>query len=172
MRVQLRVLVAARQMPESGRDHAVGAHARAAPRRRLVAPGLQQLRLDPVEGLAHRLVVRPYHPAFAEHERFERDRLGRRQRDVESRAVLVLAVAHPTEPDVGVRDVPREHLLEAVRANVPAKAKDCRRSSMPEARSAVLGVVLRVVPVALEVMHRRLGGPEFGDARDHRVGLR
>ena len=172
VRVQLRVLVAARQVPESGRDHALGANARAAPRRRLVAPGLQQLRFDPVEGLAHRLVVRPYHPALAEHERFERDRLRSRERDVEPRAVLVLAVAHPTEPKTSVRDVPREHLLEALRAHVPAKAKDRRRSSMPEARSSVLGVVLRVVPVALEVMHRRLGGTEFGDTRDHRVGLR
>ena len=122
-------------------------------------------------GIGHRLVVRAHHPALAEHEPFERDRLRRRERHVEPRAVLVRAVAPAPEPNVGVRDVAREHLLEAPRAHVPAKPERRRPAPVPEARPPVLGVVLRVVPVALEVVHRRVRGAERGDACDHRCAL-
>ena len=159
-------------MPAPRRDHAIGAYARAAARQRVVAPGLEQLGLDPVEGLAHRLVVRPYHPALAEDERLERDRLRGRQREVEPRPVLALAVSHPAKAKTGVKDVPREHLIEPHRVHVPPEAKRARRPPVPEARPPVLGVVPRVVPVALEVVHRRLRGPELGHASDQRPPLR
>ena len=85
--------------------------------------------------------------------------------------MLVLAVAHPPEPDVGVRDVPREHLLEATRAHVPAEPERPGPAPMPTTRAAVLGVVLPVVPVFLKVLHLGLGGADCGDGGDHGAGL-
>ena len=168
MGVELRVLVAAREVPEPGRDHRLCANARAPSGGGVVAPRLQQLRLHPVEGCAHRLVMGAHHAALAKDEPFERDRLRRRERDVEPGAVLVRAVALAPQPDGGVRDEPREHLLETLRAHMPPKPERRRAAPVPEARAAVLGVVLRVVAVTLEVVHRRLRGAERGDGGDHR----
>ena len=124
------------------------------------------------ERVVERIVVRSHHPALAEHEPFERDRLRRRQRDVEPRAVLVLAVSHPPQPNVGIGDVPREHLLEALRVDLAAKPERRRPVSVPGARAAVLELHRHVVPVAHEVAHPGLGGAEYGDGGDHRAGLR
>ena len=99
--VELRVLIAAREMPEPRHHHAVGLDPGAAARRRVPAPGLQKLRLHPVERRAHRLVMRPDHPAVADRQRLERYRLGRREGDVPARPVLVPALTHPSEIDVG-----------------------------------------------------------------------
>ena len=69
-----------------------------------------------------------------------------------------------------MRDVPREHLLEALRAHLTAKPKRRRPAPVPGARAAVLGVVLRVEPVFLEVLHLGLGGADRGDAREPSCG--
>ena len=86
--------------------------------------------------------------------------------------VLAHAVAHAPEPDVRPRHVAREEQLEPLRVNVSSKAELACEAPVPEARAAVLGVVLRVVPVALEVVHRRLRGSERPDGRDHGLSSR
>jgi len=62
VRVQLRIQVAAGQVTEGRRRHAVGLHPGPAAGRRIVAPGLQQLGLDEAQGGAYRLIVRLHHP--------------------------------------------------------------------------------------------------------------
>ena len=57
MGVQLRVEIAARDMPEQRRRHAAPPDARSPAGRRVVAPRLQQRLLDPVERRLHRLVM-------------------------------------------------------------------------------------------------------------------
>ena len=130
-RYRARILLVALGLPGPG--HGVSQEfSKPAPRRPVVAPGLQQLRLHPVERLAHRLVVRAHHAALAEHQRLQRHRLRRRQREIEPRAVLVLAVAPAPQPNAGVGNEAREHLLEALRAHVSAKAKRRRPATVPE----------------------------------------
>ena len=63
VRVQLRVLVAARQVPEPRRHQTVRRHPGAPPRRRVVAARLQQRSLDPVQSRPDRRVVGPKHLA-------------------------------------------------------------------------------------------------------------
>ena len=170
--MELGVEVAARHVAEGGRRQAVGPDSRAAPGPRLVAPGLEQLRLDEVERRAHRLVVRAHHPRAGAprrvDERFERDGLGRREGDVHPGAVLVLAVSHPAEPEAGARHVAREQRLEALRPDRAAKPERGGELPVPGARPAVLGVAPRVVPVGLEVVHRRGRRAQPDHGRDHR----
>ena len=173
--VQLRIQVAARQVAEGRRDHAVGLHPRPAAGLTLVAPGLEQLRLDEAQCGAHRLVVCPHHPCARLgrriDQRLQRDRLGRREGHVHAGPVLVLAVAKPPEPKVGARHVAGKHGLEAFRPDGSVQAQQRRRLAVPAAGLAVLRVVPGVVPVHLEVVHRRGGGLQACDGRDH-GGLR
>ena len=62
MRVQLRIQVAARHVPERRGHHPVRLHPRTPPRRPVVAAGHQEFRLDEAQRGAHRLVVRLDHP--------------------------------------------------------------------------------------------------------------
>ena len=62
VRVQLRVEVAARAVAEGRRHQPVGLHPGALAGGGIISAGLEQLRLDEVEGRAHRLVMRPHHP--------------------------------------------------------------------------------------------------------------
>ena len=103
--------------------------------------------------------MRPDDAPLSEEERLERDRLRGGEREVEPRPVLVLAAALAAKANAGAPHVPREHLLEARRVHVPPKAKRRRRAPVPEARPAVLRIVPRVVPVALEVVHRLTARP-------------
>ena len=105
MGVKLGIVVAARHVAECGRDHAVGGLARPPSGRRIVAPGLEKFRLHPVERRPDRLVMGAHHPFVSLEQRLERDRLGRGEGQVPSRAVLVLARDHPSEPDVRSRDM-------------------------------------------------------------------
>ena len=165
--VELRVLIAAREMPEPRHHHAVGLDPGAPARRRVPAPGLQKLRLHPVERLAHRLVMRPDHPAVADRQRLERYRLGRREGDVPARPVLVPALTHPSEIDVGPRNPAGQHVLEERRPHMRVQAQRLSRLAVPEARLAVLRVVPGVIPVALVIHHRDGGGLELEDRGDH-----
>ena len=150
MGVELGVPDAAGQVAEPRHRHAMRRHPRALPGHRVEAPGLQQIRLDPVQRCPHRIVMRPDHPPVAHHQRLERHRLGRRQGDVQPRAVVVLALAHPPEPDLRPRNPARQHILELPGQHMPLQPELLRRLPVPEARVAVLRVVLRVVPVLLE----------------------
>ena len=171
MGVQLRIQVAARQVAEGRRDHAVGPYPRPATRLRVVAPGLEQLRLDEAQRGLHRLVVRPYHPCARlgprVDQRLQRDRLGRREGRVHARPVLMLAVVHPPEAKVGVWHVAGEDGLEVFWFDGPVQAEQIRRLAVPVTGLAVLRIVLRVVAVHLEVVHRRGGGLQPCDGRDH-----
>ena len=71
VRVQLRVLVPARQVPEPRRHQTVRCNPGASPRRRVVAARPQQRCLDPVEGRPDRRVVGPQHPTIAVEQRLQ-----------------------------------------------------------------------------------------------------
>ena len=60
--MELRVEVAAREVPEAGGDEAVCRNPGPASGRAVVGAGLKQLPLGELEGLAHRLVVGPEDP--------------------------------------------------------------------------------------------------------------
>ena len=177
MRVQLRVEVAARQVAEGCRDHAVGLHPRPATRLRVVAPGLEQLRLDEAQRGAHRLVVRPHHPRARlgprVDQRLQRDRLGCREGHVHAGPMLVLTVAKPPQAKFGAGHVACEDSLEAFWIDPPVQAEQIRRLAVPAAGLAVLRVVPGVIPVDLEVVHRPGGGLQACNGRDHgRLRLR
>ena len=171
MRVQLRVEVAARQVAEGRRRHAVGSRTGPPPGLRVVAPGLEQLGLDEAQCGLHRLVVRLDHPrpgaARRVDQRLQRDRLGRREGHVHARPVLVLAVAKLPEPEVGAGHVAGKDGLEAVRLDRPLQAQQRSRIAVPVAGLAVLRIVPGVIPIHLEVVHRRGGGAQARDGRDH-----
>ena len=167
MRVQLRVQIAARQVPEGRCNHAVRLHPRAAPRRRVPAPRLQQLRLDPVQRRPHRLVMRPDHPPVAMQQRRQRDRLRRRKRDVQPRTVLVLAVAQAPQADVRARHIPQQDGVEALRRDMTSEPQRLCCLPVPEARLAVLRIVLGVIPVLLEIVDRRTRRADVRYRRDH-----
>ena len=167
--VQLRVLVAARQMPEPRHHHAIRAHPGAAAGRRVPAPGLQKLRLHEVERRAHRLVVSPDHAAVAHHQCLQRHRLRRRQGDVPARPVLVLPLAHPAETQIRPGHVSRQHRFEARWMHVGPEPQRLRRIPVPKTRLAVLGVVPGVVGVALVIDHRLAGRTNHHDRGCHRL---
>ena len=154
MGMELRIQVAARQVAEGRRCHAVGLHPRPAAGLRVVAPGLKQLRLDEAQRGAHRLVVRPDYarPGAAGRvdQRLQRDRLGCREGHVHAGPVLVLAVAKPPEAKLGAGHVACENALEAFRIDRPVQAEQRRRLAVPATGLAVLRVVPGVVAVRLE----------------------
>ena len=170
--VQLRVLVAARQMPEPRHHHAIRAHPAAAAGRRVPAPGLQKLRLHEVQRRAHRLVVSPDHAAVAHHQRLQRHRLRRRQGDVPARPMLVLPLAHPAETQIRPGHVSRQHRFEARRMHMGPEPQRLRRIPVPKTRLAVLGVVPGVVAVALVIDHRLGGRTNHHDRGYHRLSPR
>ena len=167
MRMQLRVEIAARKVPEGRRNHAVRLHPRTPPRRRVPAPRLQQLRLHPVQRRPHRLVMRADDPPVAVQQRRQRDRLRRRQRDVQPRTVLVLAVAHAAEADVRARHMSQQDRVEALRRDMTTQPQHLCCRPVPEARLTMLRVPLRVVAVLLEIVDRRTRGTDVRDRGDH-----
>ena len=169
MGVQLRVLVAAREMPEPRHHHAIRLHPGAAAGRRVPAPGLQKVRLHKVQRRAHRLVMSPDHAAVAHHQRLQRHRLRRRHGDVPAGPVLVLPLAHPAETQIRPGHVSRQHRFEARRTHMGPEPQLLRRVPMPEARLAVLGVVPGVVAVALVIGHRHGGRTKHHDRGYHRL---
>ena len=171
VRVQLRVEVATRTVTEGRRHQPVGLHPGALAGGGIISAGLEQLRLDEVEGCAHRLVMRPHHPrpgaGARENQGLERYRLRCREGHVDAGPVLVRPVPEPPEPQPAPRHMTLEHLLESLRFDRSVQPERRGGLAVPAARLAVLGVVLRVVAVGLEVMHRRGGHLEAGDGRDH-----
>ena len=168
--MELGIEIAARQMTEARHRHAVCLHAGTASRLRVPAPGLEKIRLDPVKRRPHRLVVGADHTGITHHQGFQRHRLRRRERDVPAGTVLVLALDDPAQTDVALRHMARQHRFEARRDHMASKAEVARGFTVPEARLAVLRVVLRVVAVLLVVADRGRRGRKFVDRRDH--GLR
>ena len=151
----------------------VAKHDRAPPlppqsRRRVVGPGLPQLLLHPVERRPHRRIVRGDDPPVALEQRFQRHRLGRRQREVEPRTMLVLPVTRPPEADLRPRHIPGEDAVEALRRHMLRQAQRLRRLAVPEARRALPRVVLRLIPLARKIRDRRCRRAKIAQARDHR----
>ena len=153
--MELGVEVAAGEVAEACHHHAVGPDAGTAPGSRIPAPGLQEVRLHPVQRRPHRLVMGSDHPPVACDQAFQGHRLRRRERDVPARTVIVFALAHPPQADPLAGYMAVQKGFEARRADVAPQAEIARRASVPEARAAVFRVVLRVVAVALVVVDRR-----------------
>ena len=105
VRVELGIEVAAGEVAEGGRHEAVALDAGAPAGGGVPAPGLQQFPLDEVEGGRHRLVVGADDPGGrlrgGVDQGFEGNRLRGGEGDVETGAVLVLAV--PQAPEPGLR---------------------------------------------------------------------
>ena len=169
MGVQLRVLVAAREMPEPRHHHAIRLHPGTAAGRWVPAPGLQKLRLHKVQRRPHRLVMSPDHAAVAHHQRLQRHRLRRRQGDVPAGPVVVLPLAHPAETQIRPGHVSRQHRFEARWTHMGLEPQRLRRIPVPKTRLAVLGVVPGVIAVALVIDHRHGGRTKLHDRRDHRL---
>ena len=167
MRVELGVLVTARQVPEPRRHQPVRRGPRALPRRRVVAARLEQRRFDPVERRPDRRVVGAQNPPVAVEQRFQRYRLGRGQREVEPRPVLVLPVTGPPEAGLCAGHITAKDALECLGRHLLRKAERRRALPVPEARPALARVVLRVIALALEIRDRHRRRTEFGQARNH-----
>ena len=172
MGVDLRVQVPAGGVAEQGRQQSVRRHPRPAPGGAVVPPGLQQLALQEIQGCPDRGVMRVAEPRAGMRgrvdERFQRERLRRRERDVDAGQVLVLTVAQPAEPDVGPGHVSFEHGREGARRDrAVVQAAVLRALAVPPAGLAVLGIAARVVAVRLEILDGRGGYPQALDAGDH-----
>ena len=165
--VELGIEVAAGQMPEGPCHHALRPAALSLARCRIVHARHEEIPLDHVEGRPDRLVMGPDHPLVAHDEGLERNRLRGRERDVDARAVLVLAVPRPPQTDVGAGNMAGEDGFEGLRFDVTAKGKVAGRRTVPEACPAVFRVVLRIVSVLLEIVHRHGSGRDGGDGGDH-----
>ena len=170
--VDLRVQIAVGGVTERRGQQPVGRYPRPPPGGAVVPPGLEELALEEVEGRAHRGVVRVAQPCpgmrGGVQRCLERERLGRREGDVDAREVLVLTVAQPAEPDVGPGHVSFEHGREGARRDrAVVQAAVLRALAVPPAGLAVLGIAGRVVPVRLEVLDGRGGDPEALDGGDH-----
>ena len=156
MRVQLRVEVPARHMPEQRRRKPVPLHARAPAGLRVPAPRLQHRLLDPVQRRPHRLVMAAQHRPVAarmlgrRQQRRQRHGFRGREGDVETRTVLVLPVPLAPEADAGAGHITLEEPLERARRDFPARLQPnrSRSLSMPGAR---LPVLLRLRPRRLPV---------------------
>ena len=182
--VELRIEVAARDMTKQRRHHRGRLHPRPPAGGRIPAPGLQHRRLDPVEGRAHRLVMRAQHRPVAarvllrRQQRRQRHRFRGGKSDVEARPVLVLPI--PQAPEAGVRPdhVALEQLLEGSRRDSLAGFQPQRGRAAAVPRAPVL-LLLRaqirlVVPLPqviaafLEEILRGGGGRgQVADGGDH-----
>ena len=147
--MELRVVVAARNVPEGRRHKTVRLHPGTPPGLRLVATGLKELRLHPVQRRPHRRVVRPHHRLVVVKQRLQRHRLRRREGRVPARAVLVLAAHNPAEADSRARHMTLEHLNEPAPAYPLRQAQRLRSPAVP----AVGRAVRLVVPHQVLVQH-------------------
>ena len=170
VRVELRIVVAARHVLKRRRYQPGRTHLRRAPEGRVPPPGPEEARLDELERRADGRVVGAKGAGRARppEQRLERDRLWRRERDVHPRAMLVRSVANTPEADLRPRHIPLEDPPEITRLDMTAKTQRRSPPAPPMARLAVLvvlpGVVVPTVvlgcdtptsvPVAAEVMHR------------------
>ena len=149
MSMELRVVVAARNVPEGRRHKTVRLHPRTPPGRGVVAPGLKKLRLNPVQRRPHRRVVRPHHRLVVVKQCLQRHRLRRREGTVPAGPVLVLAVHDPAEADIRARHMTLEHGDEPAPAYPFRQAQRRRSPAVP----AVGRPVRLVVPHQVLVKH-------------------
>ena len=186
MGVELGIEIAARDMAEGCRDHVGRLDPRAFPRGRIPAAGLQEVPLDPVQRRPHRLVMGMHHAAVAmgitpgRQQGRQRHRFGRREGDVETRAVLMGAVALAAKADAGADHVARQQRLELAGRDmkVGPQSQGQRAPAVPEAAVAVFrvlrppGVAVRlarcvVAAVAAQVVGRGRRGCQVADRRNH-----
>ena len=166
VRMELRVVVAARNVPEGRRHKTVRLHPRTPPGRGVVAPGLKELRLHPVQRRPHRRVVRPHHRLVVVKQRLQRHRLRRREGTVPARAVLVLAVHDPAEADIRARHMALEHGDEPAPAYPFRQAQRLRSPAVPAVGRTVRLVVPHQVLVQ-QVVRRFRRGSQRARAREH-----
>ena len=141
-------------------------HPRTPPGRGVVAPGLKELRLHPVQRRTHRRVVRPHHRLVVVKQRLQRHRLRRREGTVPARAVLVLAVHDPAEADIRARHMALEHGDEPAPAYQFRQAQHLRAPAMPAVGRPVRLVVPHQVLVQ-QVIRRFRCGIQRARAREH-----
>ena len=188
MGVQLRVQVAARDMAEGRRHHRRRLDPGPPAGGRVPPPGLQHRVLDPVEGRAHRLVMRAHHAPVAarmllrRQQRRERYRFGGREGDVETRPMLVLSVTEAPQPYIRSEHMALEQLVELPRPDLLAglQPKGTRAAPVPGAAVPVLGllrllqrpvVVLQIIAaILLEVFGSGGGRGQIADSGDHDAG--
>ena len=122
---------------------------RAFARGRVPAAGLEKVLLDPVQRRLHRLVVGMHHAAiamrvaFGRQQRRQGHRLGRREGDVQPRAVFTLAVALAAKADVGADYMTSQQRFELAGGNMKVGPQpQCQRTlAVPEAGVAVFRVL-------------------------------
>ena len=145
MGVELRVVVAARHVPEGRRDHPVRRLPGPSTRRGVIAPGLEIFGLNPVERRAHRRVMGLHHRPSAPKERFQRDRLRGRERHVPAGTVLALPINDAPQRDLRPRHLPRQDRDELPLADPLAKSEMLCAGPVPAVGRAVRVVVPRKV---------------------------
>ena len=165
-RVELRVVVPARHVPERGRDQPVRRLARPSSRRRVVTPGLEMVPLDPVERRADGLVVGVHHRPPAVVEGLQRDRLRGRERHVPAGTVLALAVDDAAQRDVRAGDLARQDRDELPLAHTLAQSQGLGALAVPPVGGAVGAVVPREVLVH-EVAEGLPGAGKLARAGEH-----
>ena len=166
VRVELRIVAAARHVPERRRDHAVRRLARPSARGRVVAPGLEVFPFDPVERRANGLVMRAHDRLPAAVERLQRDRLRGRERQVPAGTVLALAVDHATQRDVGAGNLAGQDGDELSLAHALSQPQGLGARSVPSVGGAVGAVVPGEVLVH-EVAEGLPGAGEGARAGEH-----
>ena len=158
MAMQLRIEIARRVVAEGGGDDLLVADAPHLPGFRILHAGLGGVLLDPGERCRHGAVVRLDDALVAADQRSDGDRLGRGEGEVAAGTMVDLPVlAAPPEPRVrAVRHLAFEHRPEGVGVDRALQPELLRAPAGPGAGVAMLGIVLRVITVAL-VVGRALG---------------
>ena len=147
------IQVARRVVAEGGDHRLLTGHAHHAAGLRIPLPGLRHVRLEPVKGARDRPVMGLQDPRVAADKGREGHRLGGGEREVTAGTMFDPAVlARATEaPPRSVRHLALENRTKDVRIDPAFEAQLGRAPARPRARGAMLGVILRVVAVALVV---------------------
>ena len=173
MGVERRVEVARGVVAEGGDDGLLVAGAHHAAGLRILHAGLGDVPLEPGEGARDGPVVGVHDAGIAADQADERDRFGGREGEVAARPVRYLAV-FPDAPETlpgPVGHMAFEHGAEDLGLDRAFEAELGRAAAGPGAGVAVLGIVLRVVAVAL-VVARPLRRRGDGADRGHHVRSR
>ena len=168
MGVELGVEVARGVVPEGGGHDLLPVDARHLPRLWILHAGFGGVLLDPGKGCRDGAVVGVHDARVAADERGDGDGFRSAEGQVAAGTVQDLAVlAAAPEPGVGaVRHPSFENGPEGVRIDRTLQSELFGALAGPGARLAVLGVVLRIVAVAL-VVPRALGGGGQRPDREH-----
>ena len=168
MGVELRIEIARGVVAEGGGDDLLISRPHHLPRHGILHPGLGDVFFDPRERRLHCPVMRLDDAGVAADQGRERHRLRRGEGEIAAGTVEDFPVLAPA-PELGARTVRHlafEDLPEDFRIDRPLEPEVLRALAEPAAGGAVLGIVLRVVAVAL-VVARALRGRGEGADREH-----